>query len=50
MMKHETRSLSAAGRHLPVAMPAAFVFNSAACFFSALHFYFYTGWRVPESI
>jgi hypothetical protein len=49
-MKHETRSLSAAGRHLPVAMSAVYVFNSAVRFFSALHFYFFTGWYVSESI
>ena len=49
-MKHETRGLSAAGRHLPAAMPAVYVFNSAVRFFSALHFYFFTGWYVPESI
>ena len=49
-MKHETCSLSAASRSMPVAMSAAFVFNSAVRFFSMLHFYFFTGWYVPEPI
>lgn len=49
-MKHETRSLSAAGHHLPVAMSAAFAFSSAVRFFGALRFYFYSGWFVPVTV
>ena len=49
-MKHETHSQSAAGRPVPTVMPAVYVFNSAVRFFSALHFYFFMGWHIPDSI
>ena len=49
-MMHATRILSAASLHMPAAMPAVYVFNSAARFFSALHFYFFAGWYIPKSI
>ena len=49
-MMHATRILSAAGLHMPAAMPAVYVFNSAARFFSALHFFFFAGWYIPKSI
>ena len=49
-MKHETRSLSAAGRHLPVAMSAAFAFSSAVRFFDAPRFYYFSGWTVPITV
>ena len=45
-MKHETRSLSIAGHHLPVAMSAAFAFHSAVCFFDVPRFFYYSGWTV----
>jgi len=49
-MKHETRSLSIAGHHLPVAMSAAFAFSSAVCFFDVPRFFYYSGWTVPITV
>ena len=49
-MRHEIRSLSAAGHHLPVAMSAAFAFISAVRFFGALRFYFFSGWYIPITV
>ena len=49
-MRHETRSLSAAGHHLPVAMSAAFAFSSAVRFFDAPRFYYFGGWTVPITV
>ena len=49
-MKHETRSLSAAGHHLPVAMSAAFAFSSAVRFFGVPRFYYFGGWTVPITV
>ena len=49
-MMHETRILSAAGTHLPVAMSAAFAFCSAERFYGALHFSFFTGRCGPGSV
>ncbi len=49
-MRHETRSLSAAGHHLPVAMSAAFAFSSAVRFFGVPRFYYFGGWTVPITV
>ena len=49
-MKHETRSLSASGHHLPVAMSAAFAFSSAVRFFGVPRFYYFGGWTVPITV